>query len=186
MSTALLVIDVQEEALEGCDDGAAVVERINGLSARASEAGAPVIFIQHEDDDELVKGRPGWELAASLERPGDSLLVPKTYRDGFEATELADLLARLGVSCLLVTGVHSDFCVQTTALSALIRGFDVVLVSDAHAARPDGDLSARALQELVNARFATLRYPGRTVEVLPAAEVSLVAGTPRQSRALPS
>ncbi len=172
-STALLVIDVQEEALAGCPDGAAVVERINELSQRAAAAGVPVIFIQHEDDDELVKGSPGWELAASLVRPEGSLLVPKSYRDGFEATELEEVLARLGVRRLIVTGVHSDFCVQTTALSALVRGYDLVFVSDAHAARPEqGDpeeLSARSLQELVNSRFATLRYPGREVAVLPAA-----------------
>lgn len=185
MSSALLVIDVQQEALEGCPDGAAAVERINALSRRAAEAGVRVIFIQHEDDDELVKGSPGWELAASLERPEGSLLVPKTYRDSFEDTELSELLARVAARRLLITGVHSDFCVQTTALSALIRGFDVVLVSDAHAARPAPDLSARALQDLVNARFSTLRYPGRTADVMPAAEVSFEPRTPRRSRVLP-
>lgn len=164
-STALLVIDVQEEALEGCPDGAAVVERINQLSQRAADAGLPVIFIQHEGE--------GGELAVALERPEGSLLLTKSYRDAFEATELEELLARLGVRRLIVTGVHSDFCVQTTALSALIRGFGLVFVSDAHATRPapeDTGLSARAIQDLVNARFATLRYPGRSVSVLPAAE----------------
>jgi nicotinamidase-related amidase len=169
VSSALLVIDVQEEALDGCPDGSDVVERINDLVRRAAMAGMPVIFVQHEDDDELVKGSAAWELAAQLERPDDSLLVPKTYRDSFEGTELEELLARLGVRRLVVTGVHSDFCVQTTALSALVRGYDVVLVSDGHAARPAGDLPAHSLQGMVNARFSTLRYPGRKVEVLPTA-----------------
>jgi nicotinamidase-related amidase len=177
-STALLVVDVQEEALVGCPgDGADVVARINELSRLADEAGAPVIFIQHEEDDEYVKGSPGWQLAEALERGDGSFVIPKTYRDGFASTELEDLLGRLGVSHLVVTGVHSDFCVQTTALSALARGFDLVLVSDGHATRSspeDASLSAEAIQAFINSRFATLRYPGRTIDVLPAAEITFL------------
>jgi nicotinamidase-related amidase len=175
-STALLVIDVQREALAGCADAREVVERINDLSQRAQEAGAAVIFIQHEGDDELIKGSPGWQLAEGLELREGALLVHKTYRDGFAATDLEALLARLGVRRLVVTGAHSDFCVQTTALSALVHGFDVVLVSDAHTTVPSSEDPARsgkALTTLVNTRFATLRHPERTIEVLPAAQVVL-------------
>jgi nicotinamidase-related amidase len=175
-STALLVIDVQQEALVGCPgDGADVVARINELSRLADAAGAPVIFIQHEDDDELIEGSPGWQLAEALEHGDATFLVPKTYRDAFASTELEALLGRLGVRRLVVAGVHSDFCVQTTALSALVRGFDLVLVSDGHAARSsaeDAALSGQAIQAFVNSRFATLRYPGRTIDVLPAGEIA--------------
>lgn len=175
--TALLVIDVQEEALEGCPDTAGLLARINELSRRADEAGAPVIFIRHDDihGEEYVRDTPGWQLAAGLEQPGGSHIVEKRYRDGFADTELASLLERLGVRRLVVTGVHSDFCVQTTALSALSRGFDIVLVSDGHAARPepeDGSLTSEAIQGFINSRFTTLRYPGRTIEVRPAGEAA--------------
>jgi nicotinamidase-related amidase len=188
MSSALLVIDVQQEALLGCPGGDEVVRRINELSRRAADGGVPVVFIQHEDEDELVKGTSGWELAADLERPDGSLLVPKTYRDAFEATELGSLLERLGARHLVVTGVHSDYCVQTTALSALIRGFDLTLVKDGHAARStpgdhDPALSPHAIQTFINARFSTLRYPGRRIEVLPAAEIRFAPAAPRSSAA---
>jgi nicotinamidase-related amidase len=175
MSTALLVIDMQEAVLAGCADADGVIARINDLSRRATEAGVPVIFIQHEDD-ELVKGSSGWRLAESLDRGDGAIVVEKTYRDSFEATDLDDMLERAGVRRLVLTGAHSDFCVQTTALSALIRGFDVVLVSDGHTARPspeNGELSGEALTAFVNSRSATLRYPGRTLEVLEAARVAV-------------
>jgi nicotinamidase-related amidase len=134
-----------------------------------------VIFIQHEDD-ELVRESPAWQLASGLEKPDGALRLAKTYRDSFEATDLDDMLERAGVRRLVLTGAHSDFCVQTTALSALIRGFDVVLVSDGHTARPspeNGELSGEALTAFVNSRSATLRYPGRTLEVLEAARVAV-------------
>ncbi|HET8672285.1 MAG TPA: isochorismatase family protein [Thermoleophilaceae bacterium] len=176
-SSALLVVDVQRSVMEGCADAQGVVERINGLARRAAEAGAAVIFIQHRDEDgELVEGSPGWELAEELEPPDGSEVVPKSYRDSFEQTDLEARLKERGVRRLVVTGAHSDFCVQTTALSALVRGFDLVLVSDGHTTVPSAEgpeLPGEALTALINARMATLRYPGRTVEVLPAADVEM-------------
>ena len=171
--SALLIIDVQNGVLDGCHDADGVVARINDLSRRAAEEGAPVIFIQHEDE-ELVKGSPEWRLAEGLERPDGALTVEKTYRDGFGATDLEERLRSLGAGRIVVTGAHSDWCVQTTALSALVRGFDLALVRDGHTTVPSPDdptLTGEALTAHVNARMATLRHPERTIEVLPAAEI---------------
>ena len=173
-TSALIVIDMQQEVLDHCADAPDVIARINELSRRAQEVGVPVIFIQHEGEDELVRGTRDWELADTLEVGEGTHVVPKTFRDAFAATDLRGLLERMGVGRLVVTGAHSDFCVQTTVLSALVHGFDVTLVSDAHTATPDdGAISAGALRDLVNARFSTLRYPDRAIEVLPAEKVEL-------------
>jgi nicotinamidase-related amidase len=174
--TALLVIDVQQGALDGCVDAAEVIERINDLSARAAEAGTAVIFIQHAGaDDGLHYGSQRWQLAEGVVRPDGSFLVEKTYRDAFAETELERLLARLAVERLVLTGLHSDYCVQMTALSALLRGYDIVLVSDGHTTFDSSEhpsLSGEAITALVNARMAMLRHPEREIEVLPAAEVA--------------
>ncbi|MGA2803133.1 MAG: cysteine hydrolase family protein [Acidimicrobiales bacterium] len=177
--TALLVIDMQEAVLAGCADVTGVVTRINDLLRRAREAGTAIVFIQHgeADDPELVPGSPGWQLIGTLDRREGDTVVPKSYRDSFAETGLAAELARTGAQRLVLTGAQSDFCVQTAALSALVRGYDVTLVSDAHtttpAVLPEGELGAEAVVAFVNSRLGTLRYPGRTVEVLPAAEVSI-------------
>jgi nicotinamidase-related amidase len=179
--TALLVIDMQEAVLAHCVDVHGVIARINALTQRARHAGAPIVFIQHQDPDDpesqMVPGSPGWQLAAGLDRHVDDPVVAKTYRDGFADTELGATLATSAAQRLVVTGAQSDFCVQTTALSALLRGYDVTLASDAHTTMPTllpgGELSAEMIIQFVNRRFATLRHPGRTVEVLPAADVAL-------------
>ncbi|MGD1034204.1 MAG: cysteine hydrolase family protein [Candidatus Dormibacteria bacterium] len=177
--TALLVIDMQEAVLAGCAGVPGVVARINDLLARARLAGVPVVFIQHEDaeDPEMTAGSPGWRIAADLDQLPEDAVVAKRYRDSFAATELGSTLDGWGTRRLLVTGAQSDFCVQTTALSALFHGYDVTLVADGHttepAAQPGGELSADSLTELVNRRFATLRQPGRRVEVVPAVAVVL-------------
>jgi nicotinamidase-related amidase len=173
VSSAVLVIDVQEAVLEGCAEADNVVHLINGLVRRARSGGAQVIFIQHEDpaDPEMTRGSPGWQLAAALDRLPDEPVIAKTFRDGFSGTSLADRLDHSGVRSIVLTGAHSDYCVQMTALSAVVRGYDVTLVSDAHTARDDGDLAGARIRDLVNDRFASLRSPGSDIAAIPAAAV---------------
>jgi len=177
-TTTLLVIDVQESVLEGCSDVEGVLERINELARVARSTGSSVIYVQHRDPDdpEMAVGTPGWQLASGLERLADDPVVAKSYRDSFAQTELHAMLTELGTRRLVVTGAHSDYCVQTTALSTLAHGYDLTLVSDAHTAQAaelsDTTVPAATVVSFINDRLSNLRYPGRVIEVLPTAEVS--------------
>ena len=176
--SALLVIDVQEAVIEDAWDMEGFLGRLNALIEQARETGTPIIFIQHEEvgEEALSPGSSGWQLASDLDfRPGD-LLVHKKYRDGFADTELDDLLGDVGAKRLFVTGSQSDYCVQTTATSALAHGYDVALVADAHTtcAAPvrGGVVPGQEVVDFVNNHFATMHYPGRRVEVVSAGDVS--------------
>jgi len=177
--TALLVIDMQEAALAGCADVEGVVTRINDLLGRARKTGTAIVFIQHGelDDPELSPRSSGWQLIGTLDRREGDTVVAKCYRDSFAETSLVTELAKSGARRLVVTGAHSDFCVQTAVLSAAMRGYDVTLVRDAHtttsAVLGEGDIPAEAVVAFVNRRVETLRYPGRSIEVVLAAEVTI-------------
>lgn len=177
-NAALLVIDVQQAVVEGGVDVSGVLGRINALLLRARDIGTPVIFVQHEDleDPQLRNGSPGWQFADGLDYQENEPIVAKSYRDSFAQTTLNDLLQKYGVGRLIVTGAQSDYCVQTSALSALQHGYDVTLVSDGHttcATGPsDGNISGASVIDFVNGHFATLRYPSRSIEVLPASKVA--------------
>ena len=179
VATTLIVIDVQESALRDCPNVNEVIANINQLVGRGRDAGCPVIFVQHDDpsDPDMVAGSAGWQLSPDLDRTDADMVMPKTYRDAFAATGLDDALSLAGAQRLVLMGVHSDFCVMTTALSAVQHGYDVTLVSDAHTAQTadlrSGSIEGRLLVDLVNARIATLRAPGRVIELLPAARVEI-------------
>jgi nicotinamidase-related amidase len=177
-ATTLLIIDVQEAVLVGCADVEGVVGRINELASRAHRAGAPVVYVPHQDaeDPEMAPGSRGWQLAARLERLADDPVVAKTYRDSFADTDLQAILTASQTTRLVVVGAHSDYCVQTTALAGLTHGYDVTVVSDAHTTQPaelaGGMIPAPAVVALINERLATLRYPRRIIEVIPTGQVS--------------
>ena len=64
--------------------------------------------------------------------PGELLLTKNTY-DAFWQTDLQDYLLAREIKQVLITGVMTHMCCETTARSAFVRGFEVFLVADAMA-----------------------------------------------------
>lgn len=179
MTTALLVVDVQNALCHGrwsVHEPAAMIERINALIARARAAGAPVVFIQHEEDfDAMRAGSEGWQLDARLDaQPGDPR-VRKTACDAFLRTGLQALLEQCGVRDLVVCGLQTEYCVDTTVRRALGLGWPVVLAGDAHSTMDNDVLKAPQIIAHHNATLAQLGNFGPTMRVQPAAEVVFAA-----------
>ncbi len=175
MGTALLVVDVQVDVV-GLNPGAErVLPALAGLVDAARAAGRPVVWVQH-DDEELVAGSDGWQVVPALGDRGDELHVRKQHRSAFADTGLGAALRERGVDRIVLAGVQSAFCVDLAGKHALAEGFDVTLVSDAHANGPldtsAGPLSDEQVRAMVNRTWSTLRHPGRRVEVTTAADVA--------------
>ncbi|HNQ07286.1 MAG TPA: isochorismatase family protein [Tetrasphaera sp.] len=130
-ATALLVVDMQRDVVAGGHDRDAVVETIAGLVDRARAGGSPVVWVQHSDEGMPIDS-DGWQLVPELVPAQDEAVVRKEFGDSFEATELSDVLADLGVGTVVVTGAQTDACIRSTLHGALGRGFDTVLVADGH------------------------------------------------------
>lgn len=148
MGSALLVVDVQVAFVPLIWRGEELVDRIASLVAAARAQGVPVIAVQQT-------GPAGTQLASGA--------------------GLADLLAARDVDTVVITGVATDYCVDATARSALSHGLDVVLVSDGHAPRADGDPDAGLTpQQVIDHHNAVLNnaiHPGGQLRLTPAAEV---------------
>jgi len=176
MTSALLIIDVQHALCHGTDaafDIEAVINRINSVSAKAHAAGVPVILIQHEDQDTLPWGTDAWQLDARLGLRDTDLRVRKTACDSFHHTDLQEVLTSRGVDRLMVCGLQSEFCVDTTVRAALARGYPVTLVADGHSTVDNGVLTAAQISAHHNTTLASLRSFGPRVTAIPAAEVRL-------------
>ncbi|HEX4219782.1 MAG TPA: cysteine hydrolase [Acidimicrobiales bacterium] len=159
-AAALLVIDMQNGFLhpEGSvtrnDQPMFEVERVVAetveLVAEARTAGLPVVYTQHvfrpdyvdvpprlrsrdmftEGHETLVSG--SWDAAVADElKPLDSeVVVEKNRYDAFLYTDLDLVLRTLGVGRLLVCGVATNVCVESTVRSAEQRDFEVTVASD--------------------------------------------------------
>lgn len=176
MKSALLVVDVQNALCAGqwaVHDADAMVDRINRLARRVRAAGLPVVFIQHEENHELMRHQsPGWQLYDKLEVMPEDPRMRKTTCDAFLRTNLLDLLQARGIDRLIVCGFQSDFCVDSTVRGALARGYPVTLVADGHSTLDNGVLTAPQIIAHHNATLANLGSFGPIVTCLPAAEVT--------------
>ena len=173
-NTALVVVDMQNSVVANAHRRDEVVANIDALIRRARADGASVIWIQHSGDN-LVKDSSGWQYVPELQRQEPETLVHKRYGDSFEDTVLESELARLGVGRLIVTGAQTDACIRATIHGAFTRGYDTVLVSDAHTTE---DLSGYGLPPPDKVIAHTNMYwswqsaPGRTAGVVKTKDVA--------------
>ena len=183
MNTALLIIDVQQGLCEGDSDGKSaafessqVIDRINTVSAKARAAGAPVIFIQHESTSGYLEFETdAWQLAQGLHIEPTDVRIRKTTPDSFLRTDLQDVLQQHAVTNLIICGMHTEFCVDTTTRRALALGYPVVLVADAHTSAGNAHLSASQVIAHHNATLTNISSFGPTVRAISAADLRLEA-----------
>jgi biuret amidohydrolase len=79
----------------------------------------------------LVLGEPGNEFVPELAPRHDELVLPKPGKGAFWRTPLNELLRHRGINRLVIAGVTTEVCVQTTMREANDRGYDCLLVEDA-------------------------------------------------------
>lgn len=173
--SALLVIDVQQDVVAGSHNRDEVIANINTLVDRARDEGVPVVWVQHSDEG-LVEGSDGWRYVEELSRRDDEPLVHKHFGDSFEDTDLESVLAERGVGRVVVTGAQTDACIRSTLHGALVRGYDVTLVEDAHTTEDLRQWGIPVAPEQViahtNAYWSWAKAPGRKGDTAPTVEVT--------------
>lgn len=177
--TALMVIDVQKGVVADAHQRDAVVANIRTLVDRARAEGVPIVWVQHSDDH-LEKGSEAWEYVPELARQESEPLVHKTFGDSFEDTDLEEVLAEAGVGRLVVTGAETDACVRSTIHGALVRGYDVTLVGDAHTSQDQSAWGAPPPDKVIAHTNLYWQYetaPGRTAGVTETKDVAFGRST---------
>ncbi|MBI1198865.1 MAG: isochorismatase family protein [Phenylobacterium sp.] len=172
-NTALLVVDVQTKVMANGAGRDAVVANIGRLVAAARAAGTPVVWVQHISD-ELPKGSEAGAIVAELDPRPDEPLVEKAYGDAFEDTSLEAVLAGRGVGRLIVAGAQTDACIRSTLHGALARGYDAILVKDAHTTEDLSQWGAPPPEQVIahtNLYWRFQTAPGRTAGTVATADV---------------
>ncbi len=138
MESAVLVVDMLNDfTLDGAplkvEENAEIVPNIRSLIDKKRES-AHIIYIcdaHLEDDREFkiwpkhcIKGTEGAKIVDELSPKESDFIIEKSTYDGFYGTVLDELLRRLGVKQLTITGCVSNICILHTASSAVLRGYD--------------------------------------------------------------
>lgn len=190
MSTALLIIDIQQAILSGLGtpdrqpalDAAlnGVVARLQSLQVKARAVGAPVVIVQHDGPEthRLALGSPGWALRPEIAPVLGDIVVHKTACDSFLKTELFDRLTEAGVTHLVIGGCMTQFCVDTTVRRAISLNFDVTLIADGHTTVDTADLSFSQIVAHHNRTLNGFGAGSRYVKTARASEITFETTAP--------
>jgi ureidoacrylate peracid hydrolase len=168
--TALLSIDLQNCFVAGSEPrGEQVLARVNGLARVCRAAGIPVVHVRHalaSTDRSGVLGEifPGVEelldrdsetaaLHPDLDVDERDLLVEKPHFGAFHGTDLEARLRALAVDTVIVAGIETNVCCETTAREAMVRDFRVLFLSDG---TTTGGVPGLSVDEVQRASLATV------------------------------
>ena len=138
MHEALLIIDVQNDYFPGgtCELYKAyeAEDRIKSLIKESRTLLRHIIYIQHinpADDTFFLEGTYGCEISERIKPLPDDKVIVKYYPNSFFETELDSYLKENGIKKLIVCGMMTHMCVDTTVRAAMDYGYEVDLVADA-------------------------------------------------------
>ena len=128
------------------------------MGAKAKEMGA------------LVKGSWGAQIIDELTPHQNDLMVMKKAYGAFFQTPLDRTLRNLGINTLVMTGVATNFCVETTAREAVAYGYDIIMVRDGTATfDPEGH---QATLKVITTGFGEVMSTDEVLGLMPSSESS--------------
>jgi nicotinamidase-related amidase len=134
--SVLLVIDAQDSFKAGPRwdrrSNRDFERNVSALIDAYREANLPVVFILHTDEDDAFRrDSPAFKLMDFIRRRDSEPLLVKNTRNAFTSTDLQQRLDALGVTRLVLTGIQTEQCVETTTRVGADLGYDADFVSDA-------------------------------------------------------
>lgn len=174
MKKALLVIDVQNGMFQEGNvvyQGDRLLRNLKDLITLARSNKTPIFYIQHTAPagKPLEYGTKGWEIHPEISPNTQDVIIQKTTPDSFFNTTLDNELKKQGIEHLVITGIQTEACVDTTCRRAFSMGYKVTLVCDAHSTRDSQDLTA---QQIINHHNDVLRW---FADVYPSKDITFVS-----------
>jgi nicotinamidase-related amidase len=176
MNRALLIVDMQIMPFIWKDYGGKslynenlLLENARSLINKARKSATPIYYIHFTEGEGSLraKGEPLWKVHPQIApQEGDREII-KYYADSFLETELHTLLQKDGVDTIVVCGVQTEYCVDTTVKSAYSHGYHVILANDCHSTYESELLPAQVIiahHNTILAQFADI-VPSKKIDL---------------------
>ena len=150
-NTALIVLDMQDYFINYNSNAyipssASIIGNVNELIAAFSQNNLPVIYTRHINNRLATDIMSKWwkrhifsddaysAINNQIIRTEKPIVIEKKHYDAFHETKLEATLKDLGVKNIVLTGVMTNLCCESTARSAFIKGYPTIFPVDATAA----------------------------------------------------
>ncbi|MGE7602388.1 cysteine hydrolase family protein [Peribacillus sp. NPDC097675] len=149
MKQALLIIDAQQELIEGNSaeqevyEKKRIIDNINTVIEKALNEKVSIIFIR--DVDVANGDGPGFQVHKDIIVPTTAIIFDKAATNSFYGTPLNAYLKENDIEHLVIMGCKTEHCIDTAVRTATIHQYDVTLVGDGHSTTDSKILSAEQI-----------------------------------------
>ena len=150
---ALLVIDVQNVLVYGkpfaIDE---IISNIKTLLNISRENNVEVIYVQHNGKvgSEVEPNSDGWQIYEKIKPNPNEKIFFKNYNSAFKETNLHEYLKSKEINELIITGMQTEYCIDTTVKVAFEHGFQIIIPEKTNTTFDNGDISAENLYNYYN------------------------------------
>ncbi len=150
---AFLIIDVQNGLFSIPEapiyNGRKMISNIVELINKARRLEIPIIYIQHcsKSGGLLEPNTQGWNICSDIAPIQGDLIIEKRTPDSFHDTVLIEELGKREIKRLVIAGLQTEFCIDTTCRRAFSLGYEVTLIEDGHGTMDSGILNAKTIIE---------------------------------------
>ena len=160
MKTAFIIIDVQNILVETGFKTERLLEKISYLQNQARSKNIEIIYVQHIENPEAQISED-WELSELLNRKPDEKVFQKKYNSIFKETGLREYLDKQGIEKLVLCGMQTEYCVDTSVKVAFEYGYQLIIPEGTCTTFDGKDIPA----ETIN-KFYEGIWEGRFADVL--------------------
>ncbi|MEN2768167.1 isochorismatase family protein [Ornithinibacillus xuwenensis] len=157
MNQALVIIDVQQELIDGNQTESGVyqkeqlIQTINRVIHKAIMEEVPIVFVR---DLDVAEGKgSGFEIHQEITVPKDVTIFDKYATNCFHGTGLLDHLQEQKTEHIVIMGCKTQFCIDSAVRTATTCRLDVTLVGDGHSTTDNDVLLA---EQIINHHNRTL------------------------------
>jgi nicotinamidase-related amidase len=149
LNQTLLIIDAQQELMDGNQEESAVfhkeqlIRNINLVIEKARKSNVPIVFVR---DLEVAEGNgAGFQVHDEINVPMDATFIDKIATNSFHGTGLLNHLKSQAIDHVVIMGCATQHCIDSAVRTATMSGLDVTLVGDGHSTTDSDILSAEQI-----------------------------------------
>ena len=146
MKTAFIIIDVQNVLVETGFQTKSLLGKISYLQNQARSKNIEIIYVQHIENSE-ARTSEDWQLSALLNRKPAEKVFQKKYNSIFKETGLKEYLDKKKKKKLVLCGMQTEYCVDTSVKVAFEYGYQLIVPEGAVTTFDGDDIPAETINE---------------------------------------
>lgn len=143
--TALIIVDVQNGVLGKENEtfqSEKLLSNLEYLIEKGRKSNIPIIYVQHNQEGQLEHDTFDWQVHNRLAPKLGDIRIQKHHPSSFHDTVLEEKLRRMGINKLVIGGLQTEWCIDSTVRHAYSLGFEVIVVEDGHSTTDTNTLKA--------------------------------------------